>query len=132
LTSRRSAKGAGRLILFNRRTRFCSSLIELKDTEHLGVTDRGKSEPQQYPGREKQSTNGSRNHFKLRFHAVVRFSIGNTGLPRSSKSPELDLPGPKMYDGIADIRVGSDVYAGFIAQYPMPDAATWHCANPVV
>jgi hypothetical protein len=32
-----------------------SALIELKDTEHLGVTDHRKSQPQQYPGREKQS-----------------------------------------------------------------------------
>ena len=29
----------------------CSSLIELYDTEHLGVTGRGKSQTQQYPGR---------------------------------------------------------------------------------
>jgi hypothetical protein len=47
-------------------------LIELNDTEHLGVTDRGKSQPQQYAGREKQSAKDSRNYFKAGPLAIVR------------------------------------------------------------
>ena len=49
-----------------------SNLIELYDTEHLGVTGHGKSQPQQYPGRENQSAKGSRNYFKVGSLAVVR------------------------------------------------------------
>jgi hypothetical protein len=49
-----------------------SSLIELNDTEHLGVTDHGKSQPQQYAGREKQSAKDSRNYFKAGSLATVR------------------------------------------------------------
>jgi hypothetical protein len=49
-----------------------SGLIELNDTEHLGVTDHGKSQPQQYPGREKQSAKGSRNYFKAGSLAIIR------------------------------------------------------------
>jgi hypothetical protein len=47
-------------------------LIGLNDTEHLGVTDHGKSQPQQYAGREKQSANGPRNYFKAGPPAIVR------------------------------------------------------------
>src|ERR1700726_3296985 len=57
-----------------------SGLIELNDTEHFGVTDRGESQPQQYPGREKRSAKGSRNYFKAGPLAIVRLFIGNTGL----------------------------------------------------
>ena len=58
-----------------------SNLIELYDTEHLGVTGHGKSQPQQYPGRENQSAKGSRNYFNVGSLALVCHSIGNTGLP---------------------------------------------------
>jgi len=33
----------------------CSGLVELNDTEHLGITYYGERQPQRYPGREKQS-----------------------------------------------------------------------------
>ena len=49
-----------------------SSLIKLNDTEHLGVTDQGKSQPQQYPGHEKKSAKGSCRYFKVEFFDVVR------------------------------------------------------------
>jgi hypothetical protein len=49
-----------------------SGLIELNDTEQLGVTDHGKSQPQQYAGREKHSAKGSRNYFKAGPSVIVR------------------------------------------------------------
>jgi hypothetical protein len=49
-----------------------SALIELHDTEHLGLTDHCKSQPQKEAGREKQSAKGSRNCFKARPLAIVR------------------------------------------------------------
>jgi hypothetical protein len=47
-------------------------LIEQHDTEHLGVTGHGKSQPQQYHDCEKQSAKGSRNYFKAESLALVR------------------------------------------------------------
>ena len=47
-------------------------LIELKDAEHLGVTDHGKSQSQHDPDREKQSAKGSRNSLKDGSLAVIR------------------------------------------------------------
>jgi hypothetical protein len=49
-----------------------SGLIELNETEHLGVTDNGKGEHQNYTGREKQSAKGSRNYLKAGSLAVIR------------------------------------------------------------
>jgi hypothetical protein len=40
-----------------------AGLIKLHETEHLGITDQGKSQPEQESGREKQSAKGSRNCF---------------------------------------------------------------------
>jgi hypothetical protein len=49
-----------------------SGLIEPNDTKHLGVTDNGKSQPQQYRGREKQSAKRSRNYLKAGYLVVIR------------------------------------------------------------
>ena len=69
-----------------------SNLIELYDTEHLGVTGHGKSQPQQYPGRENQSAKGSRNYFNVGSLALVCHSIGNTGLtPGAIGAPPSNL-----------------------------------------
>jgi hypothetical protein len=57
-----------------------SGLLELNDTEHLGVTDHSESQPQQYTGREKQSAKGSRRYFKVEAFAIVRLFHGNTSL----------------------------------------------------
>lgn len=49
-----------------------AGLIKLQKTEHLGVTDQGKTQPQQKSGREKQSAKGSPNCFEGWPLAIVR------------------------------------------------------------
>jgi hypothetical protein len=49
-----------------------SGLIELKEAEHLGVTDHGKSQSQYDPGCEKQSVKHSRTYGKTRSFAGIR------------------------------------------------------------
>jgi hypothetical protein len=49
-----------------------SSLIELNDAEHLGVTEQGKNQPQQHSDHEKQLAKHSRNCSKAESLAVVR------------------------------------------------------------
>jgi hypothetical protein len=49
-----------------------SGLIKLKDIEHLGVTDRSRSQSQQYPDREKQPTKSPRSYFKAGSLAFIR------------------------------------------------------------
>jgi Mn-dependent DtxR family transcriptional regulator len=49
-----------------------SGLVELNDTEQLGVTDHGKRQAQQYADREKQLAKDSRNYFKTGPLAIVR------------------------------------------------------------
>jgi hypothetical protein len=61
-------------------------LVGLSDTEHLGVTGDGESQPQQYPVREKQSAKGLRTYFKTGSLAVIRLSIGISGAVSSCLS----------------------------------------------
>jgi hypothetical protein len=49
-----------------------AGLIKLQETEHLGVTDQGKTQPQQKSGREKQSAKDSPNCFEGWPLAIVR------------------------------------------------------------
>ena len=57
---------------------------------HLGVTNQGKSQPQQQSGRDKQWAKGSRNCFECWPLAIVRLSIGNITLTPGALSLRAD------------------------------------------